>query len=33
LKIPARIATRRDKLDATFWAFLNFATIVILLNR
>ncbi|MBQ9128195.1 MAG: transposase, partial [Thermoguttaceae bacterium] len=28
-----RIATRYDKLDVMFSAFLNFVTIVILLNR
>ena len=28
-----RIATRYDKLDTMFLAFLNFVTIVILLNR
>lgn len=28
-----RIATRYDKLDVTFSTFLNFVTIVILLNR
>ena len=28
-----RIATRCDKLDTMFLAFLNFVTIVILLNR
>ena len=28
-----RIATRYDKLDVMFLAFLNFVTIVILLNR
>ena len=28
-----RIATRYDKLDTMFLAFLNFVTIIILLNR